>query len=93
MAFSPEMHELSDNSIKTIIGYLRGFSTHNQPNWDDYLRFAKYRYNSTILCAGTETPFELDVGYAPPLPLDLIGDYPWPQANESWENYTTLWIR
>jgi hypothetical protein len=29
------------------------------------------------------TPFELDLGYEPPLPLDLIADLQRPQANES----------
>jgi hypothetical protein len=36
-AFHPETDGLSENSNKTVVRYLRGFATHDQANWDDYL--------------------------------------------------------
>jgi transposase InsO family protein len=82
-AFHPETDGLSENSNKTIVRYLRGFTTHDQANWDDYLPLAEYAYNSSVHRSTKQTPFELDLGYAPPLPLDLIADLQRPQANAS----------
>jgi len=82
-AFHPEMDGLSENSNKTVVRYLGGFATHDQANWDDYLPLAEYAYNSSVHRLTKLTPFELDLGYEPPLPLDLIADLQRQQANES----------
>jgi hypothetical protein len=73
-AFHPETDGLSENSNKMVVCYLHGFATHNQANWDDYLPQAEYAYNSSVHCSTKMTPFELDLGYEPPLPLDLNAD-------------------
>jgi len=83
MAFHPETDCLSKNSNMTVVHYLCGFATHDQGNWDDYLPLAKYAYNSSVLCSTKKTPFELDLGYEPPLSLDSIADLHPPQGNES----------
>jgi len=70
MAIHPETDGLSENSNKTVVHYLRGFATHDQANWDDYLPLAEYAYNSSVHCSTKQMPFELDLGYEPPLPLD-----------------------
>jgi putative transposase len=81
--FHTETDCLSENLNKTVVCYLRGFATHDQGNWDNYLPFAEYAYNSSIHRSTKQTPFELDLGYNPPLPLDLIADLQRPQAKES----------
>ena len=82
-AFHPETDGLSENSNKTVVRYLHGFATHDQANWDDYLALAEYAYNSSVHHSMKQTPFELDLGYEPPLPLVLIADLQRLQANES----------
>jgi hypothetical protein len=62
---------------------MRGFATHDQANWDDYLPLAENAYNSSVQRPMKLTPFELDLGYEWPVPLDLIADLQRPQANES----------
>jgi len=62
---------------------LCGFATHDQANWDDYLPFAEYANNSSVHRSTKRTPFELHLGYEPPLLVDLIADLQRPQANES----------
>ena len=79
----PETDGLSENSNKTVVRYLRGFATHDQANWDDYLPLAEYAYNSSVHLSMKQTHVQLDPGYDPPLPLDLIADLQRPQANES----------
>ena len=41
-AFHRETDDLSDNSNMTVVRYLCGFATHDQANWDNYLRLAEY---------------------------------------------------
>jgi hypothetical protein len=80
-AFHPEMDGLAENSNKTVVRYLRGFATHDQAIWDDYLPLEENAYNSSVHRSTKMTPFELDLGYERPLPLDLIADLLRPEAN------------
>jgi len=73
-AFHPKMDGLSEDSNKMVVRYLRAFATHDQANWDDHLTQAEYTYNSSVHRSTKLTPFELDLGYESPLPLDLIAD-------------------
>jgi len=82
-AFHPETDGLSENSNKTVVRYLRGFATHDQANWGDYLPLAEYAYNSSVHLSMNQTPFELVLGGEPPSLLDLITDLQQPQANQS----------
>jgi len=81
--FHPGTDGLSDNSNTKVVQYTRGFATHIQPIWDDYLSLAEYDYNCSVDHSTKQTPFELDLGYEPPLPLNLIADLQRPQVNES----------
>jgi hypothetical protein len=83
MAFHPETDGLSENRNKTVVQFLRGFATHNQANCDDYLLLAEYAYNSSVHRRTMQMPFDLDLGYELPLPLDLIADLQRLQATES----------
>jgi hypothetical protein len=82
-AFHPGTDRPSENLNKMVVRYLRGYATHDQANWDDYLTVAEYAYNSSVHRSTKLTPFVPDLGYEPPLPLDLITDLQRPQANES----------
>jgi len=70
----PEMNGHSENSNRTVVRYLRGVATHDQALWDDYLPSVEYAYNSSPHRSTKQTSFELDLGYQPHLPLDLITD-------------------
>jgi hypothetical protein len=83
MALHPEIDGPSVNSNKMIILYLRGFTTHDQANWDDTLPLVEYAYNSSVYHSTTQMPFGLDLGYTPASTLDLIADLLQPQANKS----------
>jgi hypothetical protein len=83
MAFHRETDGLSENSNKSVVCYLHGFATHDQANWDDHLQPVGYADNSSVHCSTKLTPFELHLGYDPPLRLDLIPDLQRPHANES----------
>jgi hypothetical protein len=81
--FHAETDGLSENSNKTVVRDLCGFTTHDHANWNDYLPLAESAFNSSVHRSTKLTPFELDLGYEPPLLLDFIADLQQPQANES----------
>jgi len=82
-AFHSETDGLTENSNKTVVHYLRGFTTNDQANWDDCLPLAEYAHNSSVHCSMKQTPSELDLCNEPPWPLDLISDAQQPQDDES----------
>ena len=82
-AFHLEIDGLSENSNKMVVHYLCGFATHDQANWDDSPPLAEYAYNSSVHRSLKQMPSEFNLGYEPPLLLDLIGDLQRLQANES----------
>ena len=82
-AFHPETDGFSENSNKMVVRYLCGFATHDQANLDEYLLLGEYANNPSVYHSTKQTPFELDLGYEPPLPLDIIADLQRPQANKT----------
>ena len=82
-ALHPEADGLSENSNKMVECYSLGFTTHDQANWRDYLPLAECAYNSSVHRSTKLMPFELNLGYEPPLPLDMITDLRRPRANAS----------
>jgi len=69
-ALQPKTDGHSENWNKTVVHYLRGFTTHDQAIWDDYLPLAVYVNNSCIPPSTKHRPIQLDLGYERPLPLD-----------------------
>jgi len=81
--FHPDTEGPSENWNKAVVRYLRGFATHDQANRNDNLTLVKYADTSLVHRSMKQTPFELDHGYVPPLPLHFIADIHQLQANES----------
>ena len=74
-AVSSAYHAQTDGQAEKanhIIGtYLRAFSRHDPDNWDDKLPMGEYAYNASVHVATGKTPFELDLGYNPRMPIDI----------------------
>ena len=60
--------------------YLRHYVKEDQTNWDQWIPFATYVYNTTEHIATRFTPYELLFGHPPVLPTALKGP-PEPQYN------------
>jgi len=82
-AFHPEKDCPSDNFNKMVVQFLCSFASDNRANWDDYHHLVMFAYISSVNRSTKLTPFELDLGYELPLPLDLLSGLLRPQANES----------
>jgi hypothetical protein len=71
-AFHPQTDGLAENSNKTITEYLKAYATHSPDNWDEMLPLAEFAYNSSVHRSTKMTPFRLDLGYDPQIPLNAL---------------------
>jgi len=75
-AMSSAYHPQTDGQtekVNHVIGtYLRAFSRHDPNRWDDMLPMGEFAYNSSTHAATGNSPFELDLGYLPRMPVDVV---------------------
>jgi len=79
-AFHPESQGSIERSHRVLAEYLRHYVNEDQTNWDEWVPFATYVYNTTVHSATGFTPFELLFGRTSTLPSALKKP-PEPQYN------------
>ena len=79
-AFHPESQGSIERSHRVLAEYLRHYVNQDQTNWDVWVPFATYVYNTTVHSATGFTPFELLFGRPSTLPSALKKP-PEPQYN------------
>ena len=79
-AFHPEFQGGLERSHRVLAEYLRHYVKEDQTNWDEWVPFATYVYNTTEHSATGYTPFELLFGHPSSLPSSLKSP-PSPQYN------------
>jgi hypothetical protein len=84
-AFRPESNGGLERSHRVLAEYLRHYVNEDQTNWDEWVPYAMYVYNTTIHSATGYTPFELVYGYKSTLP-STFHETPNPQYN--YDDYT-----
>jgi hypothetical protein len=72
--FYPHTDGLAEKANSTIKTFLRAYAVENVQNWDHLLPLAEFTYNSSKHKTTKRCPFEVDIGYVPRLPLDLLID-------------------
>jgi hypothetical protein len=70
-AFRPESNGGLDRSHRVLAEYLRHYVNEDQTNWDEWISYAMYVYNTTVHSATGYTPFELVYGFQSTLPSTL----------------------
>lgn len=72
-AYHPQTDGQSEKANDIVGTWLRAFARESeQTEWDRMLPIAEFAYNSTSQASTGKTPFELDLGYHPRWPLDLM---------------------
>jgi len=79
-AFHPESQGSLERSHRVLAEYLRHYVNEDQTNWDEFVPFAAYAYNTSEHSATGYTPFELVFGHPSSLPSALKSE-PSPQYN------------
>jgi hypothetical protein len=70
-AFHPESQWSIERSHRVLAEYLRHYVKEDQTNWDEWVPFATYVYNTTLHSGTGFTPFELLFGLPCTLPSAL----------------------
>jgi hypothetical protein len=67
-AFRPESNGGLECSHRVLTKYLRHYESEDQTDWNEWVPYAMYVYNTTVHSATGYTPFELVYGYRSQLP-------------------------
>jgi len=79
-AFHPESNGGLERRHRVLVEYLRHYVAEDQKDWDDWVTYATFVYNTTTHRATGYTPFELLFGYKARVPTSLQ-ERPTPQYN------------
>jgi hypothetical protein len=75
LGMSTAHHAQTDGQTEKANGiierYLKAFAALHQDRWDEFLPMAEFAYSSTVHKSTGKTPFELDLGYTPRMPVDI----------------------
>lgn len=75
-AMSTSNHPQTDGSSeimnRVLENYIRCYCSLQHETWDEFLHSAEFSYNSAISDDLGMTPFEVDLGYNPKSPIDLL---------------------
>ena len=70
-AFHPESNGGLERSHRVLAEYLRHYVREDQTNWDVWIPYAVYNYNTTVHSSTQFTPFELVYGFKSEVPSAL----------------------
>jgi hypothetical protein len=68
----PQTDGQTEIMVKTLKAMLRHFVNYKQDNWHDLLPTMEIAYNHSVNSSTGFSPFELDLGFNPRLPHDLV---------------------
>ena len=85
-AFYPESNGSLERSHRVLVEYLRHYVREHQTNWDKWIPYAVYVYNTMVHTTTAYTPFELVYGFRSEV-LSALRETPSVQYN--YENYLT----
>lgn len=71
-AYHPQSNGALERSHATLADYLKHFINDKQTDWDDWINFAMFTYNTTPHTSTKFTPFELIFGEKASLPTAII---------------------
>lgn len=70
-AYHPQSNGALERSHKTLAEYLRHYTDNDQSDWDIWIPYAMFIYNTTPHCSTNYTPFNLLYGFEATLSAEL----------------------
>jgi len=83
-AYHPESNRALERSHRTLAKYLRHYINEDQTDWDEWLPYAMFTYNTTPHTATGFTPYELMYGHQATIPSALTQP---PATTYTYDNY------
>jgi len=89
-AYHPQTDGQAEKANATLETFLKVYIAQldNPARWDQLLPLAEFTYNAARHKAIGMSPFEVDIGYIPRLPLDLLAPGPFTPKSHSGISYT-----
>ena len=88
-AYHPQSNGLTERFNATLVGSLSPYVNQQQTDWDDYLPYATFAYNTAKQASTQFEPFLLMYGRAPILPFDCpTSDLRIPQSSDYYHQLT-----
>jgi hypothetical protein len=84
-AYHPQSNGALERSHRTLAEYLRHYVDEKKQNWDDFIPYAMFTYNSTVHSSTKFQPHELVYGHSLEVPHTLSRN---PQPYYNYEDYT-----
>ncbi|GIL59344.1 hypothetical protein Vafri_14233, partial [Volvox africanus] len=81
-AYHPQTDGQTERTNRTLGDVLRNYSGRNPTGWDTYLSAAEFALNNTVNCSTGRSPFFLNYGFHPALPVWRELDIPVPAAKQ-----------
>ena len=69
-AHHPQTDGQTEKLNDIVQTYLRAYTREKPEDWDRWLALAEFAYNSSVHVSTGKSPFELDLGYIPRMPID-----------------------
>lgn len=70
-AYHPQSNGALERSHSTLADYLKHYVNEDQTNWDNWIDFAMFSYNTSVHTSTQFTPFELIFGFKANLPSSI----------------------
>lgn len=83
-AYHPQSNGALERCHRTMKEYIRSFVCSQLDDWDEYIPFFAFTYNTTVHSSTGFTPHELMFGYKAELPLSICSAY---KGNETYFSY------
>lgn len=83
-AYHPQSNGALERSHSTLANYLKHYINTDQTDWDCWMPFAMFSYNTTTHTSTKFSPYELVFGHKPNLPTSITSK---PEFKYSYDNY------
>lgn len=83
-AYHPQTNGALERTHSTLVDYLKHYITLDQTDWDSWLDFATFSFNTSVHSSTKFTPFELLFGIKPSLPSQIVKE---PEFKYTYDNY------
>lgn len=83
-AYHPQSNGALERSHSTLADYLKHYVNEDQTNWDKWIDFAMFSYNTSVHTSTQFTPFELIFGFKANLPSSIVKE---PEFKYYYDNY------
>lgn len=85
-AYHPESNGALENTHKTLVEYLRHFVNESSSDWDEWIKFAIFTFNTTPHTSTGYMPYELVFGFKPTIPTSITKE---PEVQYCFDDYLT----